>query len=651
MSFVYGLLHTLQQVISFPANLMIWIWSQPKRGRCFVWGMPAVLTLLLVLLISVWTRTSLTSELTRSYETAKKLNESEIKKLEKTVSLVTPANRQEPNNGGSNVVIKDDMEGDASAGETQTDRFAKAAVQEIRKHIDLPVASDGSETKKVAYRISLEPDGTIGSQIQLISPSGDTRWDDQIKSAILGTKRLFESFRGDIPDSLDLTFDLRQLMIDKHLAESQIYLRKLIELNPNDAEYKFELAKNLFEEGRTDQAVALMTQIAPNDKPGYAPAHVWQAMYIFKNKDVDVPYQTRVAEVNKQLNLALQADPNNFDASYGLAELNMRQGKYKEAIGYLEKLFADKANLRSLNVSTMLINAYLATGEMQKFKDRATEIEKRLKAFWKDDPDSDVYLFDLVRIYDLTQRYEEAIELLKQNVNDKNSKIVNHFLGDEYVRWAQYLASQNKEFFDKLEQAKTYDPNNGMLLIMLTQLGLVENPFQQRALQLYDPQADLDAAPAYILRDIASYLISQNKADQAIEILEQSYKKNAKDPVTNNNLAYLMLTKADPDPARALTLANDAIRYIPNSGNPTALNQLRSNVCDTKAAALMQLGKFKDAIPFFQAALSVRPKDIKILTSLRDCYKQIHLQDFVDKYQREIDEAQKAQSNPKNEKQ
>ena len=67
--------------------------------------------------------------------------------------------------------------------------------------------------------------------------------------------------------------------------------------------------------------------------------------------------------------------------------------------------------------------------------------------------------------------------------------------------------------------------------------------------------------------------------------------------------------------------------------------QLASSLFDTRAAALIQLNRYQEAIANLQAALRLRPGSVKFMQSLRDCYAAIHLTELAEKMDRDIQAA------------
>ncbi len=78
--------------------------------------------------------------------------------------------------------------------------------------------------------------------------------------------------------------------------EERIYLEKLVSLNPEEYDYRYDLAINSFELQDPERGMALMQQAAPEDEPRYAKAHLWLAQRLLRLKssvaggDATIPF-------------------------------------------------------------------------------------------------------------------------------------------------------------------------------------------------------------------------------------------------------------------------------------------------------------------------------------------------------------------------
>jgi tetratricopeptide (TPR) repeat protein len=274
-----------------------------------------------------------------------------------------------------------------------------------------------------------------------------------------------------------------------------------------------------------------------------------------------------------------------------------------------------------------------------KFNDILSKTKLRLKSLAAANPNEDVYVLDIERVNLLQGKVQEAIDTLNEHMTESRRAVFESRLARIYAGWAKSEAGQNngkftRETFEKIKMSLRYDPNLTEALWMLTLIGTEDSELSNEALALYDPVKNRETAPGEVLREYANYLLKQKRSAEALDWLELAYQRTPTDPIVANNLAFLLLSGAQTDPERALRLANQAIDQAPNLADP----KVRGSLYDTKAAALIALTRYAEAIPYLEAALRDRPADKKILVSLRDSYAATGQRQFAERYQRRLDE-------------
>ncbi len=650
MSIFHRILLALQAILTLPVNLIEWAWNQPRRGRCLIWGMPAVLILLFVLLVSIWARTGLRAELSNTYIQANQSAQKEIAELEAVVaaanadaSLVDAA-LGESELGGKPKEIE-------TSSNSLSDELAQNAIQQIRRYIQPPRRGPGQDERRCPeFELDLDSDGRI-DRLRMSKSSGDPVWDAEVEQGIRDTGRLEFPVEVSIPDSLSLAFDRDEYLLDRQQSAAQVYLRKLIELNPNNLDYKYQLALSFAELGDFERALSLMTQVAPSEKPGLPQGHVWLATQYFTHRFFrDEPPESRLRMAARHLQLALSVDPANFDANYGMAQILVLQKRYAEAEPYLERIFDNTASTRSLGVTRVLLQVYKETNQTDKFNQCLLEVENRLNEFWKNEPDNETFAFDLARVHVWRERYDRAIELLTSRLKENGSEAqvrLRAQLADLYFQWGSTsLRGQTAVTDDALQRfakALEFQPRHLPTLTQLATMIANQWPGYERAVQIYDPMAD-DDAPAAVLRELANAHIQSGESDLAIAMLEKSLEKNPNDRVTANNLAFLLLSADPPDAQRALELTERALQ------NPRFLVQqdprMLSSLLDTRAAALAKLNQLEEAIALWQRALEFRPGEIKFMQSIRDAALLLNLTELAETMERDIAKAKATQPQP-----
>lgn len=140
--------------------------------------------------------------------------------------------------------------------------------------------------------------------------------------------------------------DERRIKLTAAQNEERIYLEKLISLNPNEFDYRFELALVSFEQRDLQRGLALMQQAAPENEPRFARAHLWLAKYYLRLKTESVAEMRRnqalaLTHTEHSLTRGLEAENEQKQAKIIKAQLLSRQGRQEPAYEIFEQLFAD----------------------------------------------------------------------------------------------------------------------------------------------------------------------------------------------------------------------------------------------------------------------------------------------------------------------
>ncbi len=135
-----------------------------------------------------------------------------------------------------------------------------------------------------------------------------------------------------------------QMHLEKGKYEdAEMFAEKLVELKPTDDSLKYQLGLLREQREEMDGALDVMRFIAPDDRVGYCNAHVWRARQELRNWSATTGLDQRDSEVTKQLEYALQSEPDNSLALLSLSDFY--QAKAREAVEGTEeyKIFIDKA--------------------------------------------------------------------------------------------------------------------------------------------------------------------------------------------------------------------------------------------------------------------------------------------------------------------
>ena len=120
----------------------------------------------------------------------------------------------------------------------------------------------------------------------------------------------------------------------KNYASACICLERLAQLQPGRPEVTYGLAMALEAMGESSRVASILRSLAPSDRRGFPPAHLWQAKLELRGRQSS-PQELAGAE--KHLLFVTQVEPENHEANALLGELYHKTGRWGQAELYLRK--------------------------------------------------------------------------------------------------------------------------------------------------------------------------------------------------------------------------------------------------------------------------------------------------------------------------
>ena len=438
-------------------------------------------------------------------------------------------------------------------------------------------------------------------------------------------------------EQLELLKSVQEKEYQDLLQTEKLYLEKLIKLNPNEDKYLYQLALACFAENEQASAFrgrAIMEQLAPLADAGYAPAHLWWASQL---QLVISSGRLEKQQALEQANVAmihighhLKRDPQSkaaLELKGGLAVFLDRWFDARDAYAQLfetEPFYFvnlveanNRINRSEANQNILLTarNRLLSNLREPMEVDRWVKTVELLALCYRrlNDFQTGINRFD-----------QEKSWILSNDSGDSLGKgfMLDQLISGLYIGWQEYAYQDRKEFteqdFNLIKEAFQRNPKSPVVLQKLTNMGLFgKESIAAKAMELYDPGQDGDP-PHQVLTELGTKALSNDDFDKAVRYFEQARQKNPKNPQLLNNLAYAYLKMTPPSPERALKLVNDAILVA--SQSPLA-NSVLTFFYDTKGTALMELGRYEEAIASLELALRDRPNNRKTIEALIECYQ------------------------------
>ncbi len=456
--------------------------------------------------------------------------------------------------------------------------------------------------------------------------------DYQSKFAMLSAQKGLAASMRDPEQQKKLQDDIEVLEQDTELLKEkeQIFLSKLIDLDPDNPDYKYRLAMS-HQNADKEKQLALLMALAPENEPVYYRAHVFMARTYFAEAQKTANYGEKKLLLEKaliQANHCLVQESNDTNAKAIKAKVLQESELFAEAAEIYSELFASEPGYyRDLAI----VNQALG-------RDNTIVLESALDKYAvarnnnKDD-DTKVWVacwVNLVQCWSLLERYQVAIDNLedeyqRQERDPVRKKFLSNQLSVVYSRWATEtdMISASPEVrrlaLDRIVLAHEHNPQNSGALKLLAWLVANDENLSALAREVYDPYKDPNP-PADVLSELGVRSLQLKEYEQAIDFFKRARNKDTQNPIVLNNLAFTLLVSqtSEKSAAEALTLVEEGMRLLASSKNPS---QYATFLLATRGEAQKQLGRMEDAIASFERALRWRPEDEKIIKSLIVCYE------------------------------
>jgi len=386
------------------------------------------------------------------------------------------------------------------------------------------------------------------------------------------------------------------------LAMTQLTKSELAMLEPatTEEESKARLRNSLRQKGK---GIAIMKQIAPLDRPGLLGAHLFLAKSAINSEVESASEATEnIKLAGAHLDFALVRDSENQTALALKILIAKKTGQTEAAKDYLDKLFSLDPFVypqlceinNELDISSQ--NIAVLHSALQRLSEDISRIvgpsQQRTKYV--------TYSVDCLHRLD---KLDSADQQVKNEMEKFSTDAGVQFWGKRLLAIGQALrfeaglrqlngkldAKNAPKLVGYLREGFRLDPNNVKILNHIVGLRRYDVPgIEKMSKDIYRPGPKSPASVDNLLGTIAL-----SKGDY-LEAAKQFSKADVKTPGNTeylNNLAYVYLTRPDPDPREALKLVNKAIGYA-ESGE--LKSPYLSNFYDTKGRALMALGKISE---------------------------------------------------------
>ena len=399
-----------------------------------------------------------------------------------------------------------------------------------------------------------------------------------------------------------------------------IYLKKAIELEPNNPKIHNKMGLTFFALGKMDDAISEFntTLSIEKDVPSvlYNLGLAYFAKEEFKNAFESLKKSYEVEKREQTLtSLALSAlkaqeneaainyyeelikiHPDKENFKYNLACAYDGSGDFKKAAQIIEKLLT--FNLNAVQLKLHLASLYSRMSNIEGAK---------------------ILYSDLIKTGVVNENilYEYGVLCAKSDETDKAEDVFKKIISmnPQYALAYKDLAIiyLTRKFFDRAEEnfKKAYklEPDNIFIIFEYASYFHLMSNFEE-AKKLYNKLLKLEAIPEYMYINIAVNYITMNMIDKAKDVLLKAIKIAPQDTEILFQLAKVYFLENNFENAKQLL--EDAYAIAPNTENANLL-----------AKSYLETGDYNQAYALFNIINLAIPNNITVLLGMATCkYKQ-----------------------------
>ena len=447
----------------------------------------------------------------------------------------------------------------------------------------------------------------------------------------------------------------------KYLHEWEIYLHKLIEMDPTQDEWKLQLAKVAAEQKRTALVEVLLDDLAPIDRPGNREAQYVRGQRYFQLKLFSV--------AQRHFEQALHSDADFVNARVYLIACLVNTQQFAQAKEHFKLVF--ESNLtKHIELLDLGLRIYRRTDGVNGEKAILNQAITILREQVIRNTQSQQHWRQLLACYSSLGRFKDAEELILKlrqmdNISPKDTEDHRVRLGEIYARWAISVGKGSGQYdkelnLELLRKSYIEFPENPNALRYISQIALSEDAdAAKRAKELYDPMTDNDPPSGvhielsnFYLRGMENARIAKDQKgiekfrDLAVKELTSAHEKDENNNQVRNNLAFLLIQQGDGRLNDALELSEKAVMNLVRAGRP--VGQM-SEFFDTLGTIEMTKAYsparteptnsrkfFLRAITSFNRAKIGRPDNLGIVRSLVRCHKAVGDQAGAEKLEKRL---------------
>jgi len=382
-----------------------------------------------------------------------------------------------------------------------------------------------------------------------------------------------------------------QAFLSRDYETARLASQSLLQMSSQaNQQYAFLLLQCAQELGRKDEAMRLTRWLAPLDKPGFAPAHLYVARQLLAATN-----QTAegASLIERHLQAAVSAQPDNLDALELLAKVYMQTGRWEQAKRHLLELVPAKSEFM-LPLAIVLQSEGDEAGARSWAERGAKYFQERIERATADDPGAYI---GLANCRMLLKDYTGAAALLEGATKQWNTPAYKQALGRVCANWARRLAADSPEDVSGrlavVQRGLDQAPASEVLLSELNTLTSLE---EKQAAPLAEKLRRLLAEgtnPGFQHLCLGNLAWQRGQLEEARQHFNLAQESGPIMSVLENNLAIILTFQERPDLPHALGLIEQVLTRSPDQAEYRA----------SRGQIFLRLGRFEEALADLEYAL------------------------------------------------
>lgn len=383
----------------------------------------------------------------------------------------------------------------------------------------------------------------------------------------------------------------------------------------------FQLMQTFYSLGRPHEAALLALQLAPLERLGYPPAHVFVARSMLAQTN---PTPVIIEQATSHLERALRGDPANTDARELLCQVYLAGGQVAAAKRHLLELATTRGDAM-LRLARVLETEGDASG-VRSWAERAVRYF-RAQTEGQSVQDPAPYLSWAGALV-LLEDYPGAFQVLQQQWRKTVNPTFQSALARVCADWAQWLQRKHPgdlgTRFRAVQEGLELDPNNVVLIQQLANLTLLGGAEGERARALADGMMREGRNTGLLHFCLGGAAWDRGDKAKAFEHFRLAYEVAPQLPLVANNMALTLTLQEQPQLDRALAIAESLVQQHPR--NPAFR--------DTRGQVLVKLGRTREALADLAFALPLLEDRAATHRALAQCYRGMGLEDLATEHER-----------------